>query len=398
MSFGEIRKMKRILLFMSNYEDHCSSGGNIARRTVQFLNDSGYFVIVFTTGTFNVLKKKDSIIVSIPLGIEKRNALLLTRMGIIEDYLDKWVNTVLRFIIEDSVGIKITSNDVCLCTTVGELGTLKIGQLLKEKLGTRYIIHFHDPIKHAYVNGEKYGMYPLPYASREKYEKKYIEAADEIITCSKTFNKYLQNKYPDICNKIYNLYFGWMVDANPKIYCKTKSDCLRITYGGIFGWVQGPEILAMAVEGMSDIQITYVGNWSNYKRIAKRNQNNVILRNRMPHEEYMRFLMEDTDIGFLSLSRNYFSACVPAKLYEYINTGIPILAAVPDSDTTHIINDNGYGISTDYSVDKLKSILRNINYCQLNEYTNNILRDRDKWDFNNTMKGLVNIIEGKNRL
>lgn len=386
--------MKRVLLFMTNYEDGNSSGGNIARRTVQLLNQMGYFVIVFTNGNYSVCETDSGITVTVPLGIETKKALFLTRIGIIEDYLDKWVDQVLQIIIEDSLKLCVSSNDICLCTTVGELGTLKIGFKLKERIGMRYMIHFHDPIKHAYVNGKKYGMFPLPYASREKYERKYVESADDIITCSKTFNEYLCEKYPSICNKIHNLYFGWMVDANPSAYKKKESERLRITYGGIFGWPQGPEILAKAVKNLPKIQVTYVGNWSNYKHISGLKQNNVILKERMPHEEYMRFLIEETDIGFLSLSRQYFSACIPAKMYEYINTSIPIIAAVPKSDTMHIVNERGYGIATEYDLLKLKKVMKDIDLSDLITFKKNLIRDRDDWNFDRTMKGLVNIIEG----
>lgn len=384
--------MKRIILFIMDYEKTSSSGGNLARRTVKMLSENGFYVVVFTCGDLGEVTGNNCQIISLPLGIGYKTSLLLTRIGLIEDYLDIWVKKVLDYMEEEKNGLTISHDDTCICTSVGELGTFKIGHILKEKYGVRYVLHFHDPIKHAYVNGEKYGMFPLPYASRERYEQCYVQAADWIITSSDTFRGYLCNKYPFVKDKIENLYFGWMKDAKPNHHDICAEGKINIVYGGSFGWPQGPEILAMAAKGVEHVTITYVGNWNGYRKLKKLKQENVFFLDRMDHEEYMNYLMEKADVGFLSLSREYFSACIPAKLYEYINTNLPILAAVPESDTSRIINEYEYGISVEYNVDKLRRAIINLNYEKLKRYNEAIYRSRENWNFDFTMRGLIKIV------
>ena len=96
-------------------------------------------------------------------------------------------------------------------------------------------------------------------------------------------------------------------------------------------------------------------------------------------------MIENIDIGFVSLTNDYLGACVPSKIYEYINLALPILAALPNGDGQNIINQNSYGISCKYyDINGLKNALKKfkdknfVNKCQ-----NNILRDRDKWFMKN---------------
>ncbi len=52
----------------------------------------------------------------------------------------------------------------------------------------------------------------------------------------------------------------------------------------------------------------------------------------MSHRDYIIYMQTNVDVAFLSLSKEYFSACIPAKLYDYINIGLPILASLPDGE------------------------------------------------------------------
>ena len=63
----------------------------------------------------------------------------------------------------------------------------------------------------------------------------------------------------------------------------------------------------------------------------------------MPHNEFLKFMIENIDIGFVSLANDYLGACVPSKIYEYINLGLPIIGALPNGDGLDIINKNNYG-------------------------------------------------------
>ena len=384
--------MITIFMLMATYNHNASSGGTLAHKTVQLLIDRGYKVVVITVGTVDselIVQDEQLTVLNIPIGISSKSGLLLTRFGIIEDYLSKWSDNVIKYFENNQ---RPTEKDIVIATTVGELGTLHLGYEMKKRYGCKFVIHFHDPIKHAFVNGKKYGKYPLPYASREKYEEKYVLNADRIVTCCDTFLKYLIDKYPSIRTKSRNFYFGWIESPTVNIKNEKKDSKLIIAYGGIFGWPQGPEILAKAAKDIPDVKTVFIGNWEHYKPLRLLKYENMQLIPRMSHQDYLDFLINKVDIGFLSLSRSYFSACVPAKLYEYCNTCKPILAALPDGDAKDIIMNNEYGIAVNYNVSDLKKAIIAFKQNDRSTYRQKLESDREKWAFDNQMGGFAEFI------
>lgn len=379
----------RVYVLMATYNAKYSSGGTIAHATVERMAKNVNTVVI-TVGEKRETSFYEGVRVeTFPISIDKRVALLFSRIGLQEDYLSKWGEQVSHFLEYEE---KANEKDVLLCTTVGELGTLHVGNEIKKRCGSKFYIHFHDPIKHVSVNGEKYGHYPLPYASKEKFEEIYVRNSDKIFTCCETFLQYLVKKYPGIESKSKNYYFGWqkLGDEIDSVGIKQYSTSqIVIAYGGIFNWPQGPEILGLASCKSKGVCVEYIGAWGKYKKVSKMRSENVKLIERMSRDKYVAHLRGDVDVGFVSLSRSYFSACIPAKIYEYIFAGIPILAALPDGAAKDIINDNGYGIAVDYDVAQLNSAIEEMKTKDLNIYRQNILRDREKWSFDNTMLGFL---------
>ena len=83
---------------------------------------------------------------------------------------------------------------------------------------------------------------------------------------------------------------------------------------------------------------------------------------------------------------------MPSKLYEYINVGIPILAAI-DGDSRKIINENGYGIATDYSVYSLGVALSTLIQSEnLYKARQMVLKERDKWYMKTTISELIKVL------
>lgn len=382
-----------IYLLMSTYNKKYSSGGTIAHRTAEYLAKKASVTVITIGEKRETLQENGIKVESFPLGMNYHKALLFTRAGIQEDYLSNWCKIVLEFIRKE---IKPGKEDVFLATTVGELGMLHVGNAVKNMYGSKFYIHFHDPIKHAKVNGLKYGQYPLPYASREKYENEYVNNADKIFTCCDSFKEYLIKKYPGIEGKVQNYYFGWNSNLDTEMTESIHSyqKPFKVVYGGIFNWPQGPEILGKSLGGLKGFEVEYIGVWDRYKPVLKQNANNIKCIKRMDKAEYVKYLSTEVDMGFVPLSRDYFSACVPAKLYEYINAGIPILATLPEGDARNIINDNGYGIAVGYNVEELRRVALSLTKERLEEYKLNILKDREKWRFDNCMTGFFKEIVG----
>jgi glycosyltransferase involved in cell wall biosynthesis len=387
--------MKTTIYYLTrSYAPYQKGGGSLMRvGAVQYLRELDWKVIVVMPNySSKELIVKDSII-QIPLYYNIRLASYLERLGFYEDYFDKWIVKTFQYLKN-----KIKKEDIIFATSGGELGMIKLGSLLKTKINCKFIVNFRDPLDYSLVNGLK--LNNKFHISREIQEQKYLQNSDLIITSSKTNQLSLQNKYPNQSTQIVNNYFGYIKQLNLKDFKKISSNTLRIAYVGIMGELQQPEILYKIAKDIDNIKIYFIGDISNnniLQDIKRQKLNNIEFIDLLPHEEFMKFMIENIDIGFVSLTNDYLGACVPSKIYEYINLALPILAALPNGDGQNIINQNNYGISCKYDdINGLTNALKKFKDNNfLNKCQNNILQDRDKWfmknriiDVNNWLKVL----------
>jgi len=359
-------------------------GGLIREKTVDILRKENFDVIVVTPNyNKNNIEIFDNIIY-IPLVYNTKVANIFQRLGIYEDYLDIWVRDSFYYLKNI-----ISKEDIIFATSGGELGCVKLGSLLKKEINCKLVIHSHDPIIYSFVNGLRYDS--RFHVSREKQEIKYLQNADLIITSSYVNQSSLQIKYPYLKEKIKNCYFGYIKKINLKN--KIPSKKLRIAYGGFFGRAQSPEILAKVAQGIVNIDIFFLGEYAKYGPLKPfLNKYNFIPC--LSYDDYLEFMIRNIDVGFVSLSNDYLGACVPSKIYEYINLGIPILGALPEGDAFNIIN-NHYGIVCKYNdfTDLKISIEQLKNKKIYQKFKLNILKDKDSWSIDKFMEKVVKWLE-----
>jgi len=377
---------KKLYYLTRSYYPYQKGGGPLMRTgAVKYLKELGWNVVVvmpnYSSKEFII--KED--IIQIPLNYNLKLASYLERIGIYEDYFDKWVKSAFEFLKD-----KIQKEDILFATSGGELGTIKLGSLLKEKLDCKFVINFRDPIDYSLVNGLK--LDNKFHISREKQEQKYLKNSDLIITSSKSNQISLQNKYPKL--KIVNNYFGYIKNIDLSKYKIRSSNKLRIAYAGNMGNLQKPEILFEIYEKLNfsdDIELYFIGNIQINKtllKIQKSNYKNITFIEFLPHNEFLTFMIENIDIGFVSLTNDYLGACVPSKIYEYINLALPMIGALPDGDGKNIINQNNYGIAYKYDEIELlaETIEKFLNRNYLDTIKQNILRDKNNWAMKEKIK------------
>jgi len=371
----------KIFFLTRTFSNKIKLGGGLLReRIVDILRKECFDVVVVTPNyNKNSIEIYDNIIY-LPLTYNTKGTNILQRLGIYEDYLDIWVRDSFNYLKNI-----ISKEDIIFATSGGELGCIKLGSLLKKNINCKFMINFHDPVIYSFVNGLRYDS--RFHVSREKQEMKYLQNADLIITSSYANQLSLQNKYPYLEEKIKNCYFGYIKKINLKN--KIPSKKLRIAYGGFFGKAQSPEILAKVAQGIANIDIFFLGEYAKYSPLKPfLNKYNFVPY--LSYDDYLEFMIKNIDVGFVSLSNDYLGACVPSKIYEYINLGIPILGALPKGDAFSIIK-NHYGIACKYndlgnlrkSVEQLKDKKR---YLKLKR---NILKDRDSWAMEERTKKII---------
>lgn len=335
---------KKRVIFLSRSFLPSTSGGVFARlKQIHFFLKQGFEVVVVSTGSCHSREKVEGHEVQVyrfPIG-PVRLLRVTERIGLVDDYLSFWAAKAFAFL-----GNFVTKDDLIFATSGGEAAAFQLGARLKGLTSARLFLSFHDPIDYTLVNGIK--LDSKPHVPREKLESRCLQAADLIITSSDNFRESLIKKYPDLRNKIVNVYFGFSSFLPVQ---KNTNRKLRIVYAGHFGSLQAPEMLCEALNCLDEtaknrVEGLFIGNWENYAPLKKyANKKWIKFLPAMPQSECHRFLNVDCDLGFVPLKGDYLAACCPSKFFDYLSVGLPILGMLPNGDCHHMINELQLGIS-----------------------------------------------------
>ena len=373
----------KIYYLTRSYSPYLKGGGSLLRKSqVESLFCFGWAVnVVMPNYRSNKLEIENNIYL-IPYNKNIKIVSILERLGFMEDYLDTWVKNAFNYLKD-----KVKKDDIVFATSGGELGSIKLGSILQKNIGCKFVINFHDPLDYSLVNGLK--LDNKFHVSREQYELKYLKNSDLIITSSKINQKSLIDKYPQFKDKIVNNYFGFIkqIDLTPV----KKREYLSIAYVGNMGNLQTPEILYEAykrLDNKKNIKVYFIGDSKNYTPLKDIIDKNIVFIDYLAHEEFLKFMNNNIDVGFVSLASDYLGACVPSKIYEYINLGLPMIGALPDGDGKEIINENGYGISCRYDdIEGLRDAIEKFRDEEfLKQCKDKILADREIWSMRERIK------------
>ncbi len=385
----------KIYYLTRSYYPYQKGGGPLMRTgAVKYLKELGWDVTIVMPNYENKKFKIEDDIWQIPFKGKyiQKLASLFERVGIYEDYLDKWVDNAFEHLKD-----KVTKNDIVFATSGGELGMIKLGSLLKDTISCKFVVNFRDPLDYSLVHGLK--LDEKFHVNRQKQEQKYLKNSDLIITSSVSNKQSLKEKYREFQNKIFNNYFGYIKKLDLETVQKQASNVIKIAYVGSMSATQKPEILYEAyksIQNKSNVEIYFIGDRKGYEPLLKINDERIKFIDYMAHKDFLEFMIKNIDVGFVCLVNDYLGACVPSKIYEYINLGLPILGALPDGDGKDIVNTNNYGIASKY--DDISAIAiaieKMIDKDYLEKIKLNILRDKDTWSMENKMKELNILLDG----
>ena len=379
--------MKPKLYYLTRSYSPYQKGGGPLRRTgaVKYLQELGWEVIVILPNYISreYIIEKNTIQIPFRRKYIQKLTSILERVGVYEDYLDKWIENSFEYLKD-----RIKKEDIVFSTSGGELGMIKLGSLLKNELECNFVINFRDPLNYGYMNGLRRDK--KFHIGRVKAHEKYMSNADLILTSSQYYADVLGQRFSTLTPKIKNNYFGYIQPLEIEKFEKKISKKLKIAYVGTMGSTQSPELLYEAWKMLDDrdIEIYFIGNIKGYKPLEMiGEEDGVYFIDFMPHDEFLAFMSENIDVGFVSLVSDYFGACVPSKIYEYINLGLPMIGALPVGDGKEIINGKGYGVACLYN--DVECLIKSIKMMQNKEYLEKrremILEDRDSWAMKNTI-------------
>jgi len=314
-----------------------------------------------------------------------RLAQILERVGYFEDYLDDWVKKSF-----DCLKDLVEPDDILFATSGGELAGIKLASLLKTHTNCRFVINLHDPVDYTLVAGLKIDR--KPHVSRERQERKYFGNTDMVITSSDYNRLSLADKYPELNERIRTSYFGYLSKVEPSH--KHDGERLSIVYGGTFDRNQSPEILAEAVMDLEGVEAHFVGRHGSYRPLnaARTRPKNFQFHDQMPYPVFLEFMRSQADLGFASLASDYLGACVPSKIFEMINIGLPVIGALPEGDARNLVNSRGFGVALSYDdINGIRNILSDLrdNRNKLADFRQNLLWQRDAWHMPHRMMEML---------
>ena len=197
----------------------------------------------------------------------------------------------------------------------------------------------------------------LPYQFLKSVEHYQYQQADTIGIQSPNNVMYFQQHQSDISAKL-EVLWNWArpLNAISKTQCSIDISQTSIdgrivfVYAGNIGVAQGMQAFLQLTESLktnSDIGFLIVGRGSEATQIrgaiAQKQLNNCVVFDEISPFE-IPSLFEQCDVGLMFLDRRHQTHNIPGKLVTYLQSGLPVLAAVnPGNDLLTLVPQYGIG-------------------------------------------------------
>ena len=225
-----------------------------------------------------------------------------------------------------------------------------LGFILSHVTGVKHVVDFRD----LWTLNEVYSTRELPkFLSRcdQFFEEMILQHSKRIVVVNRTLKTQLCDAYPKTCkNKVDYIYNGFDEDDfNKIVVSKTQNDYFTIVYAGSLYGHRSPEFFFKAMidwmngsePAQRKVKVHFYGSANNeYNQRTKDLglENIVSFHPRVARNDIMQILF-NADVSLLihGFSKLTVSS-TSTKLFEYMATGKPILAMLPESEASEILN------------------------------------------------------------
>lgn len=190
----------------------------------------------------------------------------------------------------------------------------------------------------------------FPYRWIMKIERAITESVDRVTVVSEEMKRYVMEYYgcnPSSVSVVPNAAIPWLESRQ----FKEKTD--RIVYAGTVTWRENIQLLAEALISVGrmnpppDIHVSTRGEAYPYLRRELTRNGIQVSYDWVPGPRFFDFL-ETCDVGLIPSSNlRWRQMATPAKLYDYLSAGVPVVATDIGASWSRLIEENKVGFLTE---------------------------------------------------
>lgn len=369
--------MKKVLIVAYYFPPMGMGGVQRATKFVKYLPEFGWDPVVLTVKDVSYYARDVSMLGDVknasvyrtgsldPLRLhwllsgKKKSSSMDQATGKRQPYLFNRLNTVVlsKFLIPDSkvlwlphaifrAGkiVKDIKPDL-ICTTSPPHSAHCVGWALKAKFGIPWIMDFRDRWFHEMYQTDIPGLH-------RQFGKwlygKMSASADSVVAVSAPIAEKLSCLYKKNAPNVFVLPNGFDPSDFPDPDKKRTSDKFTFTYCGTFNAFLNPMILLKALQNVMEkipgikkrMQFVFAGNAPDIhlQKLIKEMGLSGLFRSAgyVSHSKSIQYLV-DSDLLFFLLPTNAGPGMITGKIFEYLASGKPILAAVPDGEASDLL-------------------------------------------------------------
>ncbi|MFM2250564.1 MAG: hypothetical protein RLZZ358_1491 [Bacteroidota bacterium] len=226
-----------------------------------------------------------------------------------------------------------------------------IGQQLKQKYGIPWLADFRDP----WSQWEFLDTLPMLSFIRRRHEaleRRVLQQADVVVTISPTFQRDLERLSGRKIDLVTNGYDPADIpqDFAPR---PKAANQLHLVYTGIIDAIRNPLPLMQALKSEfeaagEEVSWTFVGKVSEQVQEQVQSdpwlQRHIHFAGYVSHQEVFDFYAKADALVLILTDTKNAKGNIPGKLFEYLATGLPVLAlGDPQGDSSEILSQAGAG-------------------------------------------------------
>ena len=245
--------------------------------------------------------------------------------------------------------------------------SLLIGYFLKKRTKKPLVVDFRDPWT---INPYNKPLTKFHAKIENWLERKVLTSADYVVTVSQPYKRRLIEKYPFLKTKSEVIMNGFDPDDFKNLKRQPLQRKFRIVHTGSLYGLRSPKYFLFALHKLiqekpylrKHVEVQFVGNYGKEAPIIvdKLGLNDLVQFVRyMPHEKCLELMVNSHILLLIVASEGLkTSGIVTGKLFEYLFSGIPVLAlASKESIVANIVQSAKAGLVVSSNVEAIKDAI-----------------------------------------